>query len=153
MHIYLIRHAHAEDGDPDALRELSRKGRRQARIVGRFLREREMLDAREFWHSPFRRARETAEILAKHLKSEVRLVETGALKPQDHPQLIARRLRQLQRPIAVVGHDPHLSALASLLVAGEAEPPHFVLKKCAVVRLDRCGTGWSVRWQISPEVV
>lgn len=153
MHIYLIRHAHAEDGEPDAQRELSRKGKRQARAVSRFLREREMLEAEEFWHSPLRRARETAELLAKHLRSEARLVETGALKPQDHPQLIARRLRQLQKPVAVIGHDPHLSALASLLVTGRAEPPHFVLKKCAVIRLDRDGPGWSVRWQISPEVV
>ena len=56
-------------------------------------------------------------------------------------------------PVAIVGHDPHLSALASLLVTGCAEPTNFVLKKCAVLRLDRTGNGWSVRWQISPEIV
>jgi len=52
-----------------------------------------------------------------------------------------------------VGHEPHLSGLASLLVTGKAEPSRFLLKKCAMLRLDREGGGWTVRWQVSPEVL
>ncbi len=153
MHIYLIRHAHADDGVDDALRPLRKKGLRQIRDMGRFLRESGAMDANVFWHSPLIRAAETANRLAKRLKSSVKLVQVGGLRPQDDPDVIARKLGDLHAPVAVIGHDPHLSALASLLVGVEAEPPRFVLKKCGVIRLDRSSRGWSVRWQVSPELL
>lgn len=153
MHIYLIRHAHADDGAVDTLRPLSKKGLRQIRSVGRFLRERGAVEAKVFWHSPLVRAAETAELLTKRLQSTANIVQMGGLRPQDDPHLIARKLGDLHSPVAVVGHDPHLSALASLLVFGEAEPSRFVFKKCAVIRLDRSSRGWSVRWHVSPELL
>lgn len=153
MHVFLIRHAHAEDGERDAIRPLSRKGLRQIRAISRFLNEHDALDANEIWHSPLERARDTATLLAQKLRLKAKLLEKPGLKPQDDPQAIVRRLRQVTQPVAVVGHDPHLSAVASLLVAGYAVPSHFVLKKCAVLRLDRSGSEWSVRWQISPEII
>lgn len=153
MHIYLIRHAHAEDGPDDALRPLSKKGLRQIRSMGRFLRENEAVEAKVVWHSPLLRAVETAERLTKRLKSPAKLNQMSGLRPQDDPHLIARKLGDLHSPVAVIGHDPHLSALASLLVYGHAEPPRFVLKKCGVIRLDRSSRGWAVRWQVSPELL
>lgn len=153
MHIYLIRHAHAEDGTPDAARPLSGKGRRQIRKVGRFLKEAGGLEAEEIWHSPLARARETAQGLHKSLRLKAKLALKSGLRPDDDPQAIAQRLRQVEYPVAVVGHDPNLSALASLLVAGRSLPLRFTLKKCAVLRLDRSGNGWVVRWQISPEII
>ncbi len=153
MHLYLIRHAHAEDGNRDALRPLSEKGQRQIRNLCRCLRKQDAVEVEEFWHSPFRRAAQTAAQFTHRLRLPARLVEVGGLKPQDDPKAIVRRLSQMEFPVAIVGHDPHLSALASLLVTGSAEPPHFMLKKCAVLRLDRDGANWCVRWLVSPEVV
>lgn len=153
VHVYLIRHAHAEDGKIDAARPLSAKGRQQIRRIARLLREARALEAAEFWHSPLERSRATAVLLAKQVRSAAPLIEASGLKPEDDPGTLARKLGDARRPIAVVGHDPHLSALASLLVAGAAEPPRFRLKKCAVLRLDRATGGWTVRWQISPELV
>lgn len=152
MHVYLIRHAHAEDGSRDALRPLSAKGLRQVRTMGRWLRQAEAFEVLETWHSPLRRAAETAEVLSQRLRLKVPLIEVAGLKPQDDPHLILRRLRNTEVPVAIVGHDPHLSALASLLITGSAEPARFWLKKCAVIRLDHSGTGWCVRWMISPEL-
>lgn len=153
MHVYLIRHAHAEDGSRDALRPLSSKGHRQIRAMGRWLGKARAIEAEEFWHSPLRRAAETAALLARRMKAKVPLLEVSGLKPQDDPDVILRRLKHTEVPVAIVGHDPHLSALASLLVTGSAEPPRFRLKKCAVIRLDLSGAGWWVRWQISPELL
>ena len=153
MHIYLIRHAHAEDGGDDAARPLSAKGRKQIRQIGRLLRETRAIEAAEFWHSPLVRSRDTAELLVQQLKSKTPLREVSGLKHGDDPAIIARTLGDVRRPVAVVGHDPHLSALASLLVVGTGEPARFRLKKCAVLRLDRATGGWVVRWQISPELV
>ena len=56
-------------------------------------------------------------------------------------------------PVALVGHDPHLSALASLLVTGKVEPVRFRLRKCAVLRLERSSGGWIVQWQVSPDLL
>lgn len=153
MHLYLIRHAHALDGRDDAARPLSAKGSRQIRNLGRFLHEADAFEAAEIWHSPLRRAEATAILLAKRLKTKARLVEVAGLRPDDSPDSILRKLNYLRRPVAVVGHEPHLSALASLLVADEAVPPRFLFKKCAALRLDRIDGVWAVRWQVSPELL
>ena len=39
MRLFLVRHAHSDPGDPDELRQLSSKGRRQARQLGERLAE------------------------------------------------------------------------------------------------------------------
>jgi len=153
MHFYLIRHAHALDGENDAARPLSPKGRKQIRTIAKILREAGAFEAGEIWHSPLRRAHETAVVLVQKLRCRARLKEVTGLKPADSIDLIAEKLGDLRHPVAVVGHEPHLSALASLLVVGSVTPVRFKMKKCAVLRLDRVGGGWSVRWHISPELV
>jgi phosphohistidine phosphatase len=150
MKIYLIRHAHALDGEDDAVRPLSAKGRKQIRQVAAFFRRNGLLEAKEFWHSPLVRARDTAKLLAAQLKGRVRLLEKDGIEPEADPVIMAKRLRASRRPVAVVGHEPHLSALASVLVSGRARPPLFVLKKCAVACFERSGRRWAVRWQVEP---
>ena len=152
MHLYLIRHAHALDGDNDAARPLSPKGRKQVRQLAGLLQDADAFEAGEIWHSSLRRAHETAGLLAKKLKRGVRLKEVAGLAPDDAVDRIAAKLGDLRRPVAVVGHEPHLSALASLLVTGRAAPPRFTLKKCSALRLDRANGGWSVRWLVAPEL-
>lgn len=153
MHVYLIRHAHAEDGKPDAARPLSAKGRKQIRKLARLLRAAGAIEAAEWWHSPLVRARDTAALLAKQLGHAAPRTEISGLKPDDDPTLTARKLGDARKPVVVVGHDPHLSALASLLVVGRAEPPRFRMKKAAALRLDRSSGGWTVRWLVSPELL
>lgn len=153
MQIYLVRHAHALDGKDDAARPLSKKGRQQIRAVARFLRGNGALATREFWHSPLVRARDTAEDLVQHLKVRAKLVEVDGLLHSDDPAIMAKRLNALKRPVAVVGHEPHLSALASVLLSGHAKPALVMLKKCAVLALERKGKRWTVRWQVAPEVL
>ncbi len=153
MHLYLIRHAHALDGDDDAARPLSPKGRKQINKLGKFLKHADALEVGEIWHSPLRRAKETANLLAKRLAPSAKLIEVAGLKPDDAADIILKKINRLDRPMAIVGHEPHLSTLASLLVAERAAPPCFTIKKCAILRLDCIGEGWSVRWQISPELI
>lgn len=153
MHLYLIRHAHALDGENDAARPLSPKGRKQVRALGRLLRDSDTFSATEIWHSPLVRADETARLLARHLRSKAPRSAIAGLRPDDAGNSILKKLHALRDPVAVVGHEPHLSALASLLVFGKAAPSRFVFKKCAVLRLDRADGVWAVRWQISPELI
>lgn len=153
MKIYLVRHAHAVDVDDDDARELSEKGRQQIRKLGAFLRWNGVLATREFWHSPAVRAQDTAERLAARMRIRAKLVEVTGLRHGDDPAIMARRLRKQRRPVALFGHEPHLSALASLLLAGQAAPPLFVLRKCAVLCLERTASRWAVCWQVVPELL
>ena len=151
--LWLVRHAHAREADDDAARPLSQRGCRQVRTLAKFLATSRPVQPAEIWHSPLLRARQTAQLLTKFLRLAAPLIETAGLAPFDDPRIVARRINPLRRDVAIVGHEPHLSALASLLVAGSAAPPAFALKKCAVLALERAPASWVVRWQVSPELL
>ena len=153
MLLYLIRHADALPADDDAARPLSEHGRKQVRGLARFLRASEAFAPAEIWHSPLVRARETAKLLTSELRLELPHVQVPELEPEADPRAIARRTSVVKYSVAAFGHEPHLSALASLLVAGAVEPTVFVMKKCAVLALERAGHHWIVRWHVSPEVL
>ncbi len=153
MSLFLIRHAHAVDATENPKRPLSSRGHKQIRKVAAFLKKTDALDCAEIWHSPLARSRETAALFAQKLPLAAKLVQSDGLEGADDPALLAERLKGRSAPLAIVGHEPHLSALASLLVAGVATPPRFVFKKCAVVALDGVEGAWAVRWQISPSLL
>jgi phosphohistidine phosphatase len=153
MEIYIIRHAHAVAGRDDAVRPLSVKGRRQIKELAAFLQEGRGLKAQEIWHSPLVRARETAERLVDRLRSGARLHETADLEPETDPAVLARRLGKIRRPVAVVGHEPHLSALVTLLLTGRTRPAAVVLEKGAVAALERVGRRYALRWLVSPREI
>ncbi|MFT3783500.1 MAG: histidine phosphatase family protein [Nibricoccus sp.] len=162
MPIYLIRHAHAVDADEDPRRPLSARGQSQLRQLLRFFQNRAAFQPLQFWHSPLLRARQTAELLAGGLKSQPALIETSGLLPDDSPDELADRLEGSHEPdrIGVVGHLPHLSALATLLVRGKNGAEIFDFKKAAILALEATGrshkkTGralWEVCWFVTPEV-
>lgn len=161
MRLFLIRHAHALDHKNDADRPVSERGQHLTRQVAVFFQTNGRMHPAQCWHSPLRRAFETAADLVKLLDPAIPLVETDGLMPFDDPAIMAERFRLYPTTddIAMVGHQPHLSALASLLVSGRAEPPLFHFKKNAVLALRRsdelhAATGlarWRVAWHFTPE--
>jgi phosphohistidine phosphatase len=148
--LYLIRHADAIDLHPDHARPLSDRGREQVKGLAKFLKRSEAFSPEEIWHSSLVRARETAELLAKGLEFSGECREVAGLRPEDDPREIARKLAKLEKSVALVGHEPHMSALASLLVVGATHPAAFVMKKGATLALEREDDRWVVRWHISP---
>ncbi len=153
MRVYLIRHAHAVDGEEDSVRPLSRRGVNQIRDLARFLKPASRFEPEEIWHSPLIRSLQTARLLQEHLQLDAPLMLVRDLEPEDDPRRIAHRLMETGRAVAVVGHEPHLSALASLLVTGKPTPPVFVMKKAAVLALEGAGSYWMVRWHWSPKLI
>lgn len=153
MHVFLIRHAHAVDAEDDPARPLSRRGHDQARQLAAFLRRSTLFQPAEFWHSPLARSRETAELLQRRLHLEAPLTLMPDLEPEDDPRAIVRRVKATRHVVAIVGHEPHLSTLATLLVTGKSELPLFVMKKCSALALEGVGQHWMVRWHVSPDVL
>ncbi|MEI6350389.1 MAG: phosphohistidine phosphatase SixA [Verrucomicrobiota bacterium] len=116
MQLLLLRHADAVPSAPsDDLRTLSDKGRAQAKRIGRFCHEHE-LKPDLILTSPFRRAEDTARIVATELKSEATVA--GFLSPGMSPATAVEALMAYQRldSVMLVGHEPDLSLLASRLL-------------------------------------
>lgn len=69
--------------------------------------------------SPLVRAKETAEIAAAVLGLKSRLKETGHLAPSGDPRRLVAEINGLRpESVLVVGHQPYLSCLISVLLSG-----------------------------------
>jgi phosphohistidine phosphatase len=160
--VYLVRHAFAAHRDPsrwpdDAKRPLTERG------IARFRREarglRALVPRVDAVHSSsFARAWQTAELLQAEIgwpaPQPCSPIEVGRSPSEVVPLL--ETLRD-STSVALVGHEPHLSSLASLLVAGDEGALRLEVKKGAVVRLafaTRPGPGRAVmRWSVSPKIL
>ncbi|HUE40236.1 MAG TPA: phosphohistidine phosphatase SixA [Candidatus Binatia bacterium] len=139
MDLYLIRHAIAEESAPsghDADRALTADGKAKMRRCADGLRVIEVrLDL--ILTSPYRRAAETAEIVAAALGG----VETHALAELaagcDVPALLAalRPYRHLDC-VALVGHQPDLGHVASQVMSGSPSTTPLPFKKGGVACLE-----------------
>ncbi len=153
--LYLIRHTDAVDLEPDAARPLSAEGRDQVKRVAAFLRGCGEPPPQEIWHSPLVRARETAAGLATYLGWKAPLQAVAGLQPEDDPRRLVARLNAVEHGLAVIGHNPHLTTLATLLVTGRDSPPAFTVRKGAVIALEYSGSaarGWVVQWHVDADL-
>jgi len=101
--IWLLRHAEAKDGSPDAERELTKKGEKQARNAGLALKALGVeLDA--CFASPKVRAAQTAKLACEPLGVEYTLEPKLAGGPFD-PEALGAGLDG----VLLVGHDPDFS--------------------------------------------
>jgi phosphohistidine phosphatase len=139
MILHLIRHAQAEDareGLLDAERSLTSKGHAQAQRLARAL---EQLDVQydTIITSPRKRAVQTAQALVgRALKLEQNEFLTG---PPDAALVAHLRTRAADgaAALALVGHEPFLSELVSLLLFGTVNhADQFEFGKCALYALE-----------------
>ena len=110
MRVFLVRHAHATPGDPDALRPLNDVGRAAAtELAGRLAGTR--LDA--VLSSPLRRARETAEAIATAAGLEDELDER--LAPGATPASLREATAGRGETVVAVGHQPDCARIVLAL--------------------------------------
>ena len=156
--IYLMRHAHAVSEDEDPERPLSERGREQVRAMAAFLRPHGHIVVERVWHSPLLRARETAALFCDRLDISATRREIDGLLPYDDHRGIARRLSGFGYPLLVVGHEPHLGRLTSMLVCGNVDQEIVDFKKGSIVCLERERTKaqailWRMCWFLTPQLV
>lgn len=157
MHLLIIRHAIAVEpapGFPDEERLLTEEGKTRFREAARGLAA--VLDPPDvLLTSPWRRAVQTAEIAAS---------AWGKVTPKPTAALGGGRLEELakvldgyrgKKLVAVVGHEPQLSALlARLLAASDAS--RFAFKKGGAALVDLPGDfreGGSLVWSMPPRML
>jgi phosphohistidine phosphatase len=139
MNVYIMRHGKAAErgrGGKDSERRLTSEGRRKTAQSAEGM---SALGLRfdQVLSSPYLRAKETAQIAADVLQSGDRLALTGLLTPgADIGELIEEIAGRTARAenVLLVGHEPMLSELISLLVCGNRDAG-VVLKKGALCKL------------------
>jgi phosphohistidine phosphatase len=125
MDLILWRHADAEDGMPDHMRKLTAKGHRQAKDMAHWLAPR-LPKATRIIVSPAVRAQQTASALGEKFET-VRAIGPGAAEAE---VLQAAGWPDRKGAVLVVGHQPTLGLVASMLIAGE--PMAWSIRKGAV---------------------
>jgi phosphohistidine phosphatase len=142
MLLLLIRHAHAGDRDPtrfpdDTLRPLTRKGQTTHRKVARALCDLGLMPGTIF-SSPWLRAWETAAILGGAARPRIEPIAAPALAGAPVMSRLGRALgpRAPDETVALVGHEPWLGELASLLLTGRANGLAIDFGKSAVLGMD-----------------
>jgi phosphohistidine phosphatase len=161
MNLYLLRHGIAvERGTPgharDADRPLTGEGERKLKDIGAAMRRLELrFDL--ILSSPYVRARQTADIVAEVLQARKTIEFSDSLVPGGSTRELVElldRLRPAPDNVLLVGHEPYLSGLISLLVSGK-EGFLVVLKKGGLCKLAteslRHGRCAALEWLLTPK--
>lgn len=155
LDIYLIRHAESLSEKEDPERPLSEEGKVTMEKVGS-LAARLGINPDMIYHSGKLRAKQTAEILAQHLRLSDKVRERPGLAPLDQVQTTADWLQKEAasgtRSLAIVGHLPFLDKLASLLVAGNEDIGVVAFQHGAIVQLVPAGRKYAVHSVISKQL-
>src|SRR5215471_19183251 len=141
MNLYILRHGlavdHGAPGYPnDADRPLTPKGKRKLQKIANAM-EALKLSFDLILSSPYTRARQTAEIVAEVLRQRRKLEFSEDLVPDgNYKNLIEylNRLKSRAEDVVLVGHEPYLSGLISLLVSGDSDFS-VVMKKGGLCKL------------------
>ncbi len=148
MQVLLVHHADALAPSIDPQRALSPLGRRQADWLAEQARAAGCAPG-VIWHSGKLRARQTAEpfLRACNPMAEFRMVR--GLQSEDPPEWMHAELHGETRDAVVVGHMPHIAALARRLSPDAGEFPLNGL-----VAFERSGeSGWRELWRANPASV
>jgi phosphohistidine phosphatase len=161
MELYILRHGiAAERGSKefpsDSDRPLTPDGIRKLKRIVRTMRSLD-LSFDLILSSPFVRARQTADLVAEGLGLEFVLELSAHMEPGADLQALiadlASRKKNVDR-VLLVGHEPMLSSLISLLLSGE-DDLDIALKKGGMCKLairtishGRCAT---LEWLLTPK--
>ncbi len=161
MNIYILRHGIAVDRgdrgyDKDSERPLTPEGERKLQLIGEAMEKLELrFDL--ILTSPYVRARQTAEAVAEVLGARKKIELSDALTPGGSTQQLVELLNRLRPPpedVLLVGHEPYLSGLVSLLLAGREGFP-VVLKKGGLCKLTtdslKHGRCAALEWLLTPK--
>jgi phosphohistidine phosphatase len=158
MYIYIIRHGIAEDHAHslrDEDRALTEEGKEKMKEAARGLKRMDP-DITRIFSSPLVRAIQTAEIVAAELKMKVDLLKQ--LAPGHTPVEVCDSLKlhkSKASAVAVVGHEPDCSELASHLLDAPGGV-NIDFKKGAVCLIEseslEMGSG-CLLWHLSPKAL
>jgi phosphohistidine phosphatase len=160
MRLLIVRHAPAQDrdefwqrtGQDDSQRPLTAEGkakmRKAAAGLAALLPKLDVLAS-----SPYRRARETCEILQEHYAG-AEVLEHPVLAPGTPPESVAGWLAQQPakcKNLAIIGHEPELGCLAAWLSSARSESFLHLKKGAACLLQGEPAAGrMTLLWALTP---
>jgi len=152
--LYLAQHGEAKTKDQDQDRSLTDKGTKDSEKTAYFASEQAHISVKAIFHSGKTRSKETAEIMEAYLFPPKGMIPKEDLSPNDNPKIWANLLSQGQEDIMVVGHLPHLSKLASLLLTKSDKKVPIGFKNSGIICLQRNeNSNWLLSWLMTPEIL
>jgi phosphohistidine phosphatase len=153
MNLYLVQHGEAVSKDVDPERPLTQKGRDDVIKVAAYAAKHAGLSVLAVTHSGKLRARQTAELFALEIESLQGVVPVKDLEPDANPVIWQERLSLMEDDVVLVGHLPHLSKLASLLLCGDPDNPVVEFFNASIVCLKKHSPAeWTLYWTLPPEM-
>ena len=152
MRLYLVQHGPALPAAEHPDRPLTDQGRREVEVVAALLARGQPCLARII-HSGKTRARQTAEILADHLKPSQPVEAAAGIDPNDpvEPWIVVANGWTEDR--LLVGHQPFLGQLVSRLMLGQ-ECALVDYRPGTVVCLEPTGAGdWRIVGMLGPALL
>jgi len=156
-HLYIVRHAWAEDQGPgidDHARQLTKKGRKRFAVMMEKLRKAGM-EVDVVATSPLIRARQTAEILADACAERPAIEVVDALAPaSDWQALVEWTADQDAARVAWVGHMPCVARLVALTIGDGSASIRMQKAAVASIRLDDGpGQPGELEWLATDEIL
>lgn len=149
MKLVLVQHGVALPKDQDPDRPLTEAGRQAVDALSTFLSQAGELP-RHIYHSGKTRARQTAETLSVGRAPQAR----DDLAPDADPAAFAREAGTWGANAMVVGHQPFLGKLASLLLSGDETAIAIDFQPGTAVCVERDDAdGWRLAWMVRPELL
>jgi phosphohistidine phosphatase len=148
MYLYLVQHGDAKSKEDDPGRPLSDKGMEDVKKTSQAVSS---IRVGRILHSGKLRAEQTARIFADSLGNNMEGADS--LSPMDDPAVWAGRLKDEEEDTMLVGHLPHMSRLASVLLCGDPEAGAVEFRMGGVVCLGRQEGKWSLQWMVVPEML
>jgi phosphohistidine phosphatase len=163
MELFILRHAIAEDRTlhpvrNDSERPLTAKGEKR---MWRLTEGMKVMDLSFdlILSSPFARAKRTAEIVAEAFRLRKALGFSQNLVPDGNPKELIEEIKVnhgKSKRILLVGHEPYLSRLISLLVSGDTSIA-ITLKKAGLCKLSidvlQYGQCATLEWLVTPGIL
>ena len=156
MKLYLMRHGEALSPQIDPERGLSDNGKLNIQMVATHLQNLGV-SFNQVFHSKKKRARETAEIMARTLSPHVKLKTHDYIKPEDDPNLILKEINSWNEDTLIASHLPFVPSLMTLLTGKDAYLTAITFETGTLICLEKntstSGISWNISWATAPSEI
>jgi phosphohistidine phosphatase len=152
MDLYLVQHGAASPKKDGSGRPLTSDGRTD---VDRIAQHAALMNIKpeRIWHSGKLRAAQTAEIMTRVLGPRQGMGVMEGLAPDADPSQAGTAVVAIGVSAMLVGHMPHLSRLASLMLTGDPDAEIIAFQNAGIVCLTLTDGGWRLRWSLNPKML
>ena len=145
-----MRHGEALSPDKDPERGLTDGGKIKIEQLAQHLKEKGIHFSQVF-HSPKKRARETAEIMASIISPNTVLSVHKHISPNDDPQHLIADINDWNKDTLIASHLPFVPNLVTTLTREDVFLSGISFETGTVVCIERNEQAdWSISWSVTP---